>query len=201
MTRLKRNTILLIAFLLLSSIARSESSSLGSHEHGKAELTIAIEDGRVEIQLISPAANIIGFEHTPANDEQKRHILYTGEILSSAGKLFEFEGAICQPVGQTLDLPFSDEHSEAEHAHDEHEEEEDHDEEHQHSDEHNEEHDDGHVEIVASYSFECGGRGPTSLRALILDQFPAIESLHTQWITSTKQGTKELTQSQPSVDF
>jgi len=34
-----------------------------AHEHGKAELTLAIEGKLVEVSVHSPAVNLVGFEH------------------------------------------------------------------------------------------------------------------------------------------
>lgn len=180
--------ILFAAQLLLSALVWSQSSSLGAHVHGEAELMIAIESGRVEIQLVSPAANILGFEHAPSTTEQHEQIHRAENILSEARALFEFDGASCQPISQTVDTPFSDELSETNHPQHDHAQKE--------TDQHNE-----HAEVVARYLFECDGRAPTSLQTLILDQFPAIESLDVQWITETKQGAQELKLKQPRVDL
>ena len=149
-------------------------------------MTVAIEGTHVEIQLASPAANIFGFEHAPADDEQKQAIIRAEEILSEAAALFEFEGTTCQVVQQSVDLPFADELTDTDHAD-------------QHTDEHDEH--DEHVEVTASYIFECDQRSPTSLNALILGDFPAIESLETQWISDVNQGAMELTADQPKINF
>ena len=60
--------------LLFSPLAWSQASSLDAHVHGEAELTIAFEGQRIEMQLVSPAANIFGFEHAPKNDEQNEQV-------------------------------------------------------------------------------------------------------------------------------
>ena len=128
--------------LLFSPLAWSQASSLDAHVHGEAELTIAFEGQRIEMQLVSPAANIFGFEHAPKNDEQNEQVHRAETILKSADTLFQFSGSDCKNTSQALEIPFS--HEEA--SHEEHDHDEEHaNEEHGHDEEHaNEEH--GHDE-------------------------------------------------------
>ena len=190
--------------LLFSPLAWSQASSLDAHVHGEAELTIAFEGQRIEMQLVSPAANIFGFEHAPKNDEQNEQVNRAETILKSADTLFQFSGGDCQSTSQTLEIPFS--HEEA--SHEEHDHDEEHaNEEHGHDDEHaNEEHGheedhETHTEVVANYVFECDSAGLTQIQASFLEQFPAIESLDAQWITETKQGAAELSANQAWIDL
>ena len=43
-----------------------------SHEHGVAELNIAIESNTIELELHSPAESIVGFEHTAKTAAEKK---------------------------------------------------------------------------------------------------------------------------------
>ena len=206
--------------LLFSPLAWSQASSLDAHVHGEAELTIAFEGQRIEMQLVSPAANIFGFEHAPKNDEQNEQVHRAESILKSADTLFQFSGGDCKNTSQTLEIPFShEEASHEEHANEEHGHDEKHsDEEHGHNDEVAEAHDDDsddhghddheheedhktHTEVVANYVFECDSAGLTQIQASFLEQFPAIESLDAQWITETKQGAAELSANQAWIDL
>ena len=206
--------------LLFSPLAWSQASSLDAHVHGEAELTIAFEGQRIEMQLVSPAANIFGFEHAPKNDEQNEQVNRAETILKSADTLFQFSGGDCRSTSQSLEIPFShEEASHEEHANEEHGHEEEHaNEEHGHNDEVAEAHDDDsddhghddheqeedhetHTEVVANYVFECDSAGLTQIQASFLEQFPAIESLNAQWITETKQGAAELSANQAWIDL
>ena len=68
------NIILLNVFLLGQNVhaknQHEQGTSLNAHVHGLSEMTMAIEGGIVDIQLISPTVNLIGFEHKASNKEE-----------------------------------------------------------------------------------------------------------------------------------
>lgn len=47
-------------------------SAQSPHEHGTANLNIAVDSNDILLEFISPAVNIIGFEHMPNNTGQQR---------------------------------------------------------------------------------------------------------------------------------
>ncbi len=137
--------------LLLAALPLSVAAS-DKHVHGEAEIYLAINDHKVLIELESPAANIVGFEHQPNNDKQARAIRQAEKKLGDYTHILSLRGASCQLETIDIDTPFGedgdhkDEHGHekhGEHGHDEHKE---HHEEHAH-DEHKEHHDEhGHDE-------------------------------------------------------
>jgi Protein of unknown function (DUF2796) len=48
----------------------AERREHGAHEHGVAELNLALDGKELWIEFSSPAVNLVGFEHTPGNAEQ-----------------------------------------------------------------------------------------------------------------------------------
>src|SRR3546814_9197080 len=65
------------------------ATSLGAHEHGAARLNAALDGNQLELELISPAMNLLGFEHAAASaaDEAKiasvrRSAEHTSELQS-----------------------------------------------------------------------------------------------------------------------
>lgn len=209
-----------------SAMAMSQTSSLDAHVHGEAELMIAIENSNIEMQFVSPAANIYGFEHEPSTDEQLDAVARAEDVFSHTDELFVFEGANCGLSEVELDLPYvelvaaasHDEHEEhhEEHGHDEHHEEHAH-EEHEHDDHHNKhasedhhdehehhhEHDEHetHSEISVALAYECDSSEVQAIQAAFLAEFPAIESLDVQWISDSGQGATELTAESTSIDL
>lgn len=179
------NLSLFIAQLLFSSLSWSQSPSLSAHVHGEAQLMIAIEGQRLEIQLVSPAANILGFEHAPENDDQVEQIHHAENILANANALFEFRGADCSSTSSSVEIPYELHATEEHHSHNEHG-----------SDAH-----ESHTEIIANYIFECDSDGLDQIQIKFLTEFPAIETFDAQWITSTKQGAQELSTEKPWIDL
>jgi hypothetical protein len=64
-----------------------ERRELDAHEHGAAELTVAIAGGDVAIDLQTPAFNVLGFEYAPTSEEEQALLaesvaaLETGDLL------------------------------------------------------------------------------------------------------------------------
>lgn len=185
-----RCSSLLIAGLIISPCTWSQSSSLDAHIHGEAELTIAFDGKHLEMQLLSPAANILGFEHAPANDEQRERVHHAENILQNANALFEFRGTDCASSFVSVEMPYKD-LSQHKHRHDNS---------HAHG-RHTEEGHESHSEVVANYVFTCDSSQLARIQVLLLDEFPAIENLDAQWITSIKQGAQELSANKPWIDL
>ena len=65
-----RRVLLALPFALLPLAAmahdhdhdHAEHASLGAHEHGVAQLNVALDGNTLEIELESPAMNLVGFE-------------------------------------------------------------------------------------------------------------------------------------------
>lgn len=137
-------------------------ASLGRHEHGVGELDVALEGGVLELELRSPAANLLGFEHAPRSAEEHRRVARLREQLGQAQALFDLPTAAdCRLTAQQLDsLLFAT----TNHAHDEH--------------------GDAHSEIHARYRFDC--HAPAALDALdaapLFRAFPATTRLQVQLI-------------------
>ncbi len=169
----------LAVFFLLSVSAIAKTENQEAHVHGLATLTLALENEILEIQLESPAANLIGFEHKASSPEEKQTIKHAKTLLLSPA--FSFNGTNCKPEQATVDI------SEVMgNAHDHH-----HDHDHYH---HSEDHSDSsHSEITASYQFSCkDGKKLHSISVALFKQFPGIEKIKTVWITETRQGSEML---------
>ena len=79
--------LLFTASALASDADKKEHRQHGAHEHGSAKLTIVSEGKELLIELDSPAANILGFEHAPENDQQKALIVQARDSLSNINNI------------------------------------------------------------------------------------------------------------------
>ncbi len=157
------------------------NEDLEAHVHGIAELFVILEAKTLNIELHSPAMNIVGFEHPPRTKEQISRISQAKALLSNGEKLFQFQAGQCNIIKTHID--FGKLHIEKKHHHDHHEE-------------------DQHSNIEASYQYQC--EQPKELRGLstnMLNQFPGVESLHVQWIIEGHQGADTLTHGKPKITF
>jgi hypothetical protein len=90
MLRLALLTAIAVAGTAPALAAEKEHRQHGAHEHGAAELKLVWEKNVVTIELETPAVNIVGFEHAPRTDAQKKAVRDAVATLRGADKLFHF---------------------------------------------------------------------------------------------------------------
>jgi hypothetical protein len=61
-----------------------------AHEHGVAHMNLAVEGQKVEIELETPLANVLSFEHAPETDAQKKEVRDMAVVMQKADALFIF---------------------------------------------------------------------------------------------------------------
>lgn len=176
--------------------AMARQAGLGAHVHGVSELNIAIEGNKLDIQLRSPAMNIVGFEHKAVTANQIVKVKQSEALLKQHASLFSFTKGGCLLSKAEVTLPDLIEEDEASHDHhqDKHEHGHDHKEDHA---EHNE-----HSEIVAHYHYTCEDMDELSTVTLgFFDVFPAMEKIDGMWITETGQGAAVLNIDNKTIRF
>lgn len=148
-----------------------------AHLHGYVELTLAIEGNQLEIQLTSPAINIVGFEHKATSKQQLQAIEQAKQTLESPAMLFSFSGSDCASTLATAHFPTLDEHHADHGNHEDHESDKE-----------------GHSEITASYKYNCSeGKRINAVQVNLIKYFPTIEKIKAMWLSDLKQGASELT--------
>lgn len=73
----------LIGFLISPAL-----SALPAHVHGKAKVQVAIEGNEIYLNFDSPLDNLLGFEHTPKNDQQREAVKAMVQKLRHPETLF-----------------------------------------------------------------------------------------------------------------
>jgi hypothetical protein len=70
-----------------------------AHEHGVARLDVAVESGRLTLDLDTPLDNLLGFEHAPRTDAERERVASALVRLRDAGTLFRIDPAAgCTPA-------------------------------------------------------------------------------------------------------
>jgi len=180
-----------------------------AHEHGKAHLNVALDGNNLYLELISPAANIVGFEHLPRTPEQKTAVKQAIKILKAGDILFALPGGVegrlaktsvntefTSSVARESDEAHSNEHAE-ENADTGHET-ETHDQE-EHKSVAEQEH---HSEFKAEYRFLCNKPGKLAyLDVMLFRYFARIETIEVQLLTETRQTALELNAQKSRIEF
>ena len=64
-----------------SLLAVSPVSAAEKHAHGEGELKLAIEGNKVVIELTAPGSDIVGFEHKPSLDADRKAVAAAAAML------------------------------------------------------------------------------------------------------------------------
>ena len=189
----------LTAMPLQTSVIAQE---LGSHVHGLTELNLVIANQNVQIEFISPAINLLGFERASNSPEENKLFNEVLEDLQTAEWLLGDQLRDCQMSTPVFEAPefgsheMSEGHEEHEHEHDEHEHEEH---EHEHEDH---EHETGdHADFRVQYLFDCRSAPPSNFTVTAFDRFVGIEEISVRWIVGRQQGVSNLTPSNATLIF
>ncbi|MFH0022969.1 DUF2796 domain-containing protein [Pseudomonas fluorescens] len=169
-----------------------EHGSLGAHEHGVGRLNAALDGQTLELELESPAMNLVGFEHAATSDADKAKIAAARAQLEKPLALFSLPAAAgCKVASQELESPLFGDKPDAD----------DHDEDEADKDGHEHHHE--HSEIHAHYQFTC--TAPGALKTLDLTNlfktFPATQKVQVQLISASGQQGTEVTAKAASLKF
>jgi hypothetical protein len=98
------------SLLAILSVASMPSFSQGhghTHLHGIASLQIAVDGSTLTLRLRTPLENLVGFEHAPRTEQQKKAIADMEQSLHMPPSHFAPTAAAgCTPVATKLDSPF-----------------------------------------------------------------------------------------------
>ncbi|MBD7978955.1 MULTISPECIES: DUF2796 domain-containing protein [Pseudomonas] len=170
------------------------NASLHAHEHGVAQLDVALEGKQLELEIHSPAINLLGFEHFPKNTAEEARVEAVRELLEQPRILFSLPAmAKCEAERQAINSPlFGVAAGDVDHL-------ALHDDEDALADTAEQE----HAEIHAHYQFDCAK--PDALQGLDLSplfrQFPGTRRIQVQLIGPKGQQGHEVTRSQPRLSF
>jgi len=205
----------LVSLYLTPALAEGEKRELGAHEHGHSALNIAVEGDRIDMELIAPGADIVGFEHAALSDEDKAAVEQAEATLGNPLALFAFSSdAGCSLESASVEIEGEEHHDE--HADEAHAEEEHHDEhadeahaEEEHHDEHAEAgHDDhadeaSHNEFHAAYALTCSTPGALDGIdfAAFFESFAGAEEIEVTIISENGQSSYEVERDEATVDL
>jgi hypothetical protein len=173
-----------------------QHGSLGAHEHGVGRLNAALDGQTLELELESPAMNLVGFEHAATSDADKAKVAAVRGQLEKPLALFNLpKAAGCVVASQELESPLFGDKPDTD------DQDDDHDEDVKDADGHPHEHD--HSEIHAHYQFTCAAPGALKNLdlATIFSTFPATQKFQVQLISPSGQQGVEVTAKAAALKF
>ena len=145
-----KNIFIVLVCLFVSFQTSAQVRQKDSHEHGAANLMLAIEGDKLQIGIEVPSESLIGFEHFPKSRSDRENFNEAIKILSNPSKFFSTpDDAECLLTGLNVSQTLFSGEEEDEHGHEEKDEHDDHghEEENEHGHEEKNEHDEhGHEE-------------------------------------------------------
>ncbi len=177
-------------FLLTALLPVQTLMAAGIHQHGVARLDMVIEPPLVAIAFSSPLANLAGFEHRPATDQEQQQWEQTLAQLRRADEMIQLPAeADCSLSRADLHLPFTTGTDKQSHGHD-------------HSQAHDHEAETSHADLMAEYQYLCANSPALKTFELpLMQRFPAIERLEVQLITPSGQHQRTLTAEQNGLQL
>lgn len=189
-----------MALMFASTLAAHQ----GAHEHGLADLRIAVDGTTVLIEFESPLDNLVGFEHAPRTTAQHDALAAMERRLKRFDGLFgPTDAAACVLADVQIESPYprTDPHA---HDHDGHGDDPDHDHAHDHGEKTRHEHAHAsahdHADLYVVYQLECAN--PDALTAIdvgLFDAFPRLRSVRVESATPAGQRAARLDKANPRL--
>ena len=101
---MKKNSNAVFGFLCVIFMVNCTAVEHTSHVHGVAEITMVIENGRLEIEVKSPAMNLVGFEHKASSQKHIAAVNKAELLLSNPKNIFSFSDGQCKLINKSIDL-------------------------------------------------------------------------------------------------
>ena len=161
------------------------AQELQSHVHGLTELNIVIANQEVQIEFISPAVNLLGFERASISPEESQLFNDVLEDLRATKWLLGDQLGGCQMSTPVFEAPeFENHEMSGEHEHESHE--------HETGD---------HANFRVQYLFDCLSAPPSEFTISAFDRFVGIEEISVRWIVGRQQGVSNLTPNNATLSF
>ena len=183
MSASRPNLICTFLLILIAGNSTAIAQSPVSHVHGNAELNVVLMEKQLQVEFVSPAINLLGFERPPITDVESAAMNNTIKQLQHGGWLIEGVPSTCQLSTEEFEAPFFEERESNKHDH-EHE-----------SSKHEAEAHSNNFRI--RYLYDCDAALKKQLRILAFDHYNGIETLTVQWITNQMQGYTQLSRDNP----
>ena len=181
---------------LVVGLGADAAETHGAHEHGHAVLKLVQDGMKVLVHFQSPLDSIVGFEHAPANDEQRAALEEAMRTVQVPENIVRLPAGCTSNGDPEVDVPYvgddhdkADGHSDTAHADHESAGEDGHDHD---ADEHGE----VHADLEATFKYRCES-GIAWLEATAFATFGGLEEIDLQAVGSDATVVETLTPKSP----
>jgi uncharacterized protein DUF2796 len=168
-----REMVFVVCGALLAQLALAEQH--GPHQHGVADLGVALEGRRLSMEVDGPLDNFVGFERAPRSATERAALDRALELLRRPEAVVALpDAAGCVLTASELLNPFGATKGGAG--------------------------TDGHADLTASYQFDCAT--PSALKRLelrLFESFPRLRKLRTAVAAPGGQSGAELSKGRASL--
>lgn len=155
--------------------ACAESPQGEAHVHGRATLTVIIEEKALTVEFEAPMHDLAGFEHAPKTAAEIATVSRIRKSLVSHQTVFSLPtGAQCSPT--SVDVEGLEAHAESSHNHDS-----------------DEDHHGSHADVIATYAFDCANTAALAAVGVnVIRSFPAVSTIEATVISPKSQFARKL---------
>lgn len=196
-----------VAFLICTAGAQAQNTA---HLHGTSRMNVVVDASHIEIELLAPGADIVGFEHRAKTGAQRKRVADALRSLGKGSALFAFPadaGCTLASVKVSSEMAGDpDDHDDdaGRHKDNDHGEgaraaDKDHDHDHDKGADRDE---GGHGEFRAHYRFRC--RAPERLDhvdLMFFKRFPGMGKVRAAVLLRAGQRSVTLTKSRARLKF
>ena len=185
-----KSTTLALVFVAAtwSALAENTHRHHEAHVHGHAKLNLAISGGTIQLELTSPAMNLVGFEHAPSSGKDHRLVKEAVDFLDHPANWIHLVGDKgCKVSHLDLETSLLRSHLHGDHHHEGH---------------HHETHKpDGHADFEISAEFKCENAQQLEQVDLtgLFKRFTGFKSIEVQWLTDRLQSATTLDINNPII--
>ena len=186
MHKRSRVSIFVLVIALVATASRAavpeEFAQRPAHEHGKITINAALENQELSIELDAPADNVIGFEHAPRTEAERKAVHDALLLLRSAQSLFGLPSAAqCRVTASDISSPHWEIEPTSAHEEAPHEQ---------------------HADYEGRFTYRCQApRELTWLEPWILDKLRGVHEARINLITPSGQRSQIVTRARERVAF
>lgn len=154
----------------------------GAHVHGEASMQVSLLGSSLDIRLVIPAMDILGYEHAPHTEAEQARFKAALEWLEHPGSWIDLVAeARCKLQSHKLEHPYQ---ASAQHAVEGA---------HHHTKT-------AHTDFALDVNWQCANTGQLgSLTLMLFKQFPRIQQVNVDWINDANAGIARLSANEPRL--